>query len=93
VIVLLVLMVHWMGISSHADIQFVEYFAGVGRLAQVAEGGTIVLENPMNSLIALHDRYVWMVKLLRMYTYSYAGHFVRLLPDFFEDEPAERLPE
>ena len=38
VIVLLVLMVHWMGISSHADIQFVEYFAGVGRLAQVAEG-------------------------------------------------------
>ena len=28
-------------------------------------GGTVVLENPANSLIALHDRYVWMVKSLR----------------------------
>ena len=33
----------------------------------IAAGGTIVLENPMNSLIALHDRYVWMVKLLRSF--------------------------
>ena len=30
----------------------------------VCAGGTVVLENPMNSLIGLHDRHVWMVKLL-----------------------------
>ena len=30
----------------------------------ICAGGTILLENPCNSLIALHDRYVWMVKML-----------------------------
>ena len=33
-------------------------------LLTVASGGTILLENPSNSLIALHDRYVWLVQLL-----------------------------
>ena len=27
-------------------------------------GGHYILENPQNSLIAQHDRYVWMLKLL-----------------------------
>lgn len=30
----------------------------------IAAGGTILLENPSNSLIALHDRYIWFVRLL-----------------------------
>ena len=31
----------------------------------IAAGMTIILENPQNSVIALHDRFVWMVKLLQ----------------------------
>ena len=33
-------------------------------LLTVAAGGTVCLENPANSLIALHDRFIWFVKLL-----------------------------
>ncbi|CAK9102213.1 unnamed protein product [Durusdinium trenchii] len=44
-------------------------------LLTVASGGTILLENPSNSLIALHDRYVWLVQLLlsfQIYMYKTA---------------------
>ena len=30
----------------------------------IAAGGTITLENPQNSLIALHPRHIWLVQLL-----------------------------
>lgn len=33
----------------------------------VAAGGTVLLENPQNSLIALHSRHIWFVNLLMSY--------------------------
>ena len=33
-------------------------------LILVAMGGTYLLENPLNSLVALHPRYVWLVERL-----------------------------
>ena len=37
------------------------------KLLLIAAGGVILLENPQNSLIALHDRWVWLVNALARY--------------------------
>lgn len=33
-------------------------------LLLVAAGGTYILENPMNSLVALHPRFIWLSERL-----------------------------
>ena len=38
----------------------------------IAAGGTVLIENPANSLIALHPRWVWMVETLLRHGISVA---------------------
>ena len=41
-------------------------------IVAIAAGMTICMENPQNSVIALHDKFVWLVRLLQ-------NHGIRVL--------------
>lgn len=47
-------------------------------------GGTYMMENPMNSLVACHPRYVWMVEKLQEIgvMVAHLGPCAKVFPDF-----------